>query len=127
MPTHNKHTHNKHTLFALTKMCLFGEEEDFGKINSLYFSQHWIAKDSFLIIFEKLYNVGLNLTFLGNFLFFKFENQESFSPILQTKNSQRILEKIFKPEKFFSKVINKKSKPYTKVFAYDAQSFTFQN
>ena len=37
VPSHNKHTHNKHfshnkhTLFALTKMCLFGEEEDFGK------------------------------------------------------------------------------------------------
>ena len=31
MPSHNKHfSHNKHTLFALTKMCLFGEEEDFG-------------------------------------------------------------------------------------------------
>ena len=43
VPSHNKHTHNKHfshnkhTLFALTKMCLFGEEEDFGKINSLCF------------------------------------------------------------------------------------------
>ena len=32
--------HNEHTLFAPTKMCLFGEEEDFGKINSLYFFQH---------------------------------------------------------------------------------------
>ena len=30
------HPHNKHTLFALTKMCLFGEEEDFKKINSSY-------------------------------------------------------------------------------------------
>ena len=44
--THNKHApykhfpHNKHTLFGLTKMCLFEEEEDFGKINSLYFFQH---------------------------------------------------------------------------------------
>ena len=43
VPTHNKHTHNKHffhnkqTLFALMKMCLFGEEDDFGKINSRYF------------------------------------------------------------------------------------------
>ena len=43
VPTHNKHTpnkhfsHNKQTLFALTKMCLFGEMEDFGKMNSLYF------------------------------------------------------------------------------------------
>ena len=41
VPTHNKHihnkhiVHNKHTLFVLTKMCLFWEEEDFGKINSL--------------------------------------------------------------------------------------------
>ena len=37
VPTHNKYSHNKHishnkhTLFALTKMCLFWEEEDFGK------------------------------------------------------------------------------------------------
>ena len=49
MPTHNKHTHykythnkhfphNKHTLFALTKICLFREEQNFGKINSLFFS-----------------------------------------------------------------------------------------
>ena len=38
-PTHNKRfSHNKHALFALRKMCLFGEEKDFGKINSLYFS-----------------------------------------------------------------------------------------
>ena len=43
VPSHNKHTHNKHfshnkhTLFALTKMCLFGEEDGFGKINSLCF------------------------------------------------------------------------------------------
>ena len=36
-------THNKHTFFALTKMCLFEEEEDFGKINSLYFFHHWVA------------------------------------------------------------------------------------
>ena len=37
--TRNKHfSHNKHTPFVLTKMCLFGEEEDFGKIKkSLYF------------------------------------------------------------------------------------------
>ena len=34
VPTPNKHfSHNKHTLFALAKMCLFVEEEDFGKIN----------------------------------------------------------------------------------------------
>ena len=40
--THNKHfPHNKHTLLSLTKMCLFGEEENFGKINSLFF-QHWV-------------------------------------------------------------------------------------
>ena len=30
-------SHNKHTIFALTKICLFNEEEDFGKINSLHF------------------------------------------------------------------------------------------
>ena len=35
-PTHNKHIfNNKHILFALTKMCLYWEEEDFGKIKSL--------------------------------------------------------------------------------------------
>ena len=33
--THNKNfSYKKHTLFVLTKMCLFGEEEDFGKTNS---------------------------------------------------------------------------------------------
>ena len=32
VPTHNKHfSNNKHTLFALTKMCLLGEEQDSGK------------------------------------------------------------------------------------------------
>ena len=46
--------------------------------------------------------------FLGNFFFFKFENLESFSPILQTKNSLEILETFFQSEKFFSEVINKK-------------------
>ena len=69
-------------------MCLFGEEEDFGKINSLYF---------------------LNLKFLGNFRFLKFENQES------GKNSPEILGTFFKPEKSFSKVINKKSNSNTRV------------
>ena len=43
VPSHNKHTYNKHvfhnkrTLFVLTKMCSFGDEEDFGKINSMSF------------------------------------------------------------------------------------------
>ena len=68
--TINKHFfHNKHTLFVLTKMCLFGEEEDFGKINNLYF---------------------FNFFVIGNI--FSFLNQESFSPILQTKNLLEILE-----------------------------------
>ena len=40
--TRNKHfSHNKHTPFVLTKMCLFGEEEDFGKINSLYLFKNY--------------------------------------------------------------------------------------
>ena len=39
VPSHNKQTHNKnfshnkHAFFALTKMCLFGEEEDFKKFS----------------------------------------------------------------------------------------------
>ena len=36
VPTHNKHfSYNKRTLFVLTKMCLFGDKEDFRKINSV--------------------------------------------------------------------------------------------
>ena len=64
VPTHRKHTHNKYfshnkrALFALAKMFLFGEEEDFG--------------------------VSLAFSLLATFsLFFKFENQESFSPKFQ--------------------------------------------
>ena len=43
--------------------------------------------------------------FSGNFLFFKFENQESFSLILQTKNSLEILKTFFKLENFFDSYI----------------------
>ena len=89
VPTYNKHfSHSKHTLFALTKMCLFGEEANFGKINSLHF-----------FIF---------LRYWQHFLFFKFEIKESFSPILQTKNPLEMLETFFMSEKFFSKALNKK-------------------
>ena len=67
LPSHNKHTHNKHfshnkhTAFSLTKM--FGEEEDLGKINSLYFFKIESLKTRFFIIFEKLCNAGLNSRF----------------------------------------------------------------
>ena len=44
------------------------------------------------------------MRFLGKFLFFKFENQASFSPILQTKNPLEILETVFKSEKNFFKL-----------------------
>ena len=64
VPTHIKHTyskhfsHNKQILFALTKMCLFGEEEDFEKINSPYFFQHWVnyANKNPLEILETFFN-----------------------------------------------------------------------
>ena len=56
-------SHNKHTLFAPTKMCLFGEEEDFGKINSLYFFIIESLKTHFLLFLRKLCNAGLNLRF----------------------------------------------------------------
>ena len=63
MPSHNKQTHNrhfshnKHAFFALTKMYLFGVEEDFGK-NSLYFFNIESLKTYFLIILEKSCNTG---------------------------------------------------------------------
>ena len=75
MSTHNKHfSHNKHTLFALTKMCLFGEEEDFGKINSLYFLKIESLKTHFVLFLKNYVNyiifmhyAGLNLFFLAIF------------------------------------------------------------
>ena len=68
--TQDEHvSHNKHTLFALTKMCLFGEEEDFGQINTeaCIFSTLSRLTLIFYYFFEKLCDVGLNLRFLGNF------------------------------------------------------------
>ena len=51
--THNEHfSHNKHVLFALTKICLFGEEEDFGKINSLYFFNTESLRTHFLLLMK---------------------------------------------------------------------------
>ena len=70
---HNKHTpnkhipHNKHTLFALTKMCLFGEEEDFGKINSLYFFNIESLKTHFLLFLKNCVMQDWIWGFLGNF------------------------------------------------------------
>ena len=51
VPSHNKHTYNKHTFFVLTKMCLFGEE-DFGKINSLYFFNDVSLETHFLLLLK---------------------------------------------------------------------------
>ena len=50
-----------------------------------------------------------------HFLFWKFENQESFSPILQTKNSLEILETFFKSENFIESY-KKKSDSDTSVY-----------
>ena len=81
----NKHIFlNKHTIFSLTKMCLFCEAEDFGRINSLYFFNIESLKTHFLLLLENCV--------MQNFLFFKFEKQESFSPILRTKNPLGMLE-----------------------------------
>ena len=52
VPTNKKHTHNKyfshnkHTLFALTKMCLSEEEEDFGKNHELCRKNHELCDSS---------------------------------------------------------------------------------
>ena len=46
-------TRTSSALIVKTKMCLFGEEKDFGKINSLYFFN--IELLHFFIIFEKFY------------------------------------------------------------------------
>ena len=58
VPTYNKHIHNKHffqnmhTLFAQTKLCLFWEEEDFGKIKKrLHFFNIESLKTQFLFFF----------------------------------------------------------------------------
>ena len=55
----------------------------------------------FFIIFEKLCNAGLNLRYFRQFLLLIF------------KNPLKILEIFFKSEKFFSKVVNKKSNSST--------------
>ena len=39
-----------------------------------------------------------------HFIFFKFENKEIFSGILETKNPLEILETFFKSENFFRKI-----------------------
>ena len=64
VPTQNSDTQNSDifqnsdTFFALTKMSLFWQQEDFGKKNTLIFFKHWAIKNSFFI-FEKLcYAVG---------------------------------------------------------------------
>ena len=46
-------------------MCLFWEEEDFGKINSLYFFNIESLKTFFFIVFQKLCNAGLTLRFIS--------------------------------------------------------------
>ena len=67
VPTLNKHTpnkhfpHIKHILLTLTKMCLFGEEEDFGKINSLFFVKWWYVRE-FTVL---LININLQFFILG--------------------------------------------------------------
>ena len=62
--------------------------------------------------------VSLAFSILTTFsLFFKFENQESLSPILQTKNPLEILETSFRSD-FFLKVVNKKSNSNTDVYTY---------
>ena len=72
--THNKHFfqnkhffHNKHTLFALTKLCLFGKEEDFGKINSLYLLNIESFKTHFLYLLKNCVMKNWIWGFLGNF------------------------------------------------------------
>ena len=68
MPTHNKHlSHNRHTLFALTKMRLFGKEEDFGKINSLYLLNIESFKTHFLYLLKNCVMKNWIWGFLGNF------------------------------------------------------------
>ena len=107
VPSHNKHTtnthisNNKRTLFALTKMCLFWEKKDFGKINSLYFFNIEALKTHFLLLFKNcagrkdpeffVYRESHSLfCYWQYFLFCKFENQKSLSPNLQTKTPLEI-------------------------------------
>ena len=63
---HNKHTpnkhfpHNKHTLFALSKMCLFGEEEDFkirfvSKFDIFQWMRNWFETESILFFYFRRY------------------------------------------------------------------------
>ena len=68
VPTIYKHfSHSKHTLFALTKICLFWEEEDFGKINSLYFFNIESFKTYFLLFLKNCVTQDSIWSFLGNF------------------------------------------------------------
>ena len=56
---------NSDTLFALTKMSLFWEEENCAKKVLIFFKHNvWAEKNSFFIIFEKLCYAGLD--FLAN-------------------------------------------------------------
>ena len=95
-----------------TKICLFEEEEDLGRIKSLYFFNIDSFKTIFLLFFEKLYNTGLNLRFLGNFLFFSICNSGKFFSNFANKKSIRNTKNSFESKIFFGKVI-KKSNPNT--------------
>ena len=85
-------------------MCLFGEEEDFGKINSLYFFNMESFKTHFFIFFLNCVMQDWIWLFSG-----------CFSPILQ-KIQVRNTRNIFYVRKFFSKGINKKSSSESRVY-----------
>ena len=77
VPTQNSDIfQNSDTLFALTKMSLFWQQEDFGK-NTLIFFKHWAEKNSFFI-FENCVKLhayaGMDLRFFGQTLVLVFGN-----------------------------------------------------
>ena len=105
VPTHNKNTpdkhfsHNKHTLFALTKIRLFWEGEDFGKIKPVFFSKLNRLRLIF-IIFEKLINTGLNLRFFRQ-LFGKYQSLYDIDYTLDAKSSTFQIKHIFQNKHTF--------------------------